>query len=74
VFSVNASLSRSFLVRHPPTNREHPISDSAFMKISSTSPWARFLAHGSWIVVKSALNSVIATLVLALALIASLAQ
>jgi hypothetical protein len=34
----------------------------------------RFLARGGWLVIKSALNSVIATLVLALALFASLTQ
>jgi hypothetical protein len=42
------------------------------MKLS-TPPLTRFLVQGSWLVVKSAFNSVLATIVLALAVVASLA-
>jgi hypothetical protein len=37
-------------------------------------PLKGFLARGGWLVLKSTFNAVIATLVLALALVASLAQ
>jgi hypothetical protein len=42
------------------------------MKLSSTPPLTRFLVRGGLIVVKSTLNSLLATLVLALAVVASL--
>jgi hypothetical protein len=41
------------------------------MKTSSRPPFTHLVVRGSWLVVKSTLNSLVATLVLALALFAS---
>jgi hypothetical protein len=44
------------------------------MKIRSSPPITRFVVRGGWLVVTSTLNSLIATLVLALALLSALAH
>jgi hypothetical protein len=43
------------------------------MKISGSPPLTRFVARGSWLVLKSALNSVVAVLILTIALVGALA-
>jgi hypothetical protein len=45
-----------------------------FMKTFRSPPLTRFVVRGGWLALKSTFNSVIATLVLVLALVASLAH
>jgi hypothetical protein len=44
------------------------------MRTTSNPALARFIVRGGWLVVKSTFNSVLATVVLALVLVASLAS